>query len=528
MKANRKLEGIKIKKTIITEVALLLIVALVMSIGNRVETYATTQSGYSPALIGELGEASTVLVYSQIDATVKIYLPDMYWVPTTQYILVPVSVGAMASGFFVNSNGYIATAGHAVFCFTHTDFTQDLYTKYFLIYTSFEALLNAFEAEGYYFTPEEQASLLAYVETYGEIQDSIRQVYAVLGEVKATLTDVQSKGWLARVVAISPYIERDIAILKVELTNCPVLTVGDSDKVVTGDDVSMFGFPAVVTFHTELGPETTLAPSMTRGIISAKRTTNSQTPCFQTDAMITHGNSGGPGLNNIGEAIGVCSRGSISETGQQVAGFDFIIQSNVLKSFLTENSVSNQKGPVDNAFLQGLQYFYAKHYSLAKQKLEACTGLFDYHWRAQALIKDCNAAIARDEDVPLPTAHITPLSITITLGQSVPLTSTITGGTTPYTYQWYQNGTSVQAATSNTWSFTPTTANKYAIYLNVTDANGEIAQSETAYVSVAQPQGIVLGDSWMLILVLIAVVAVVAVIALVLVTRRAPHPASSV
>jgi hypothetical protein len=68
----------------------------------------------------------------------------------------------------------------------------------------------------------------------------------------------------------------------------------------------------------------------------------------------------------------------------------------------------------------------------------------------------------------------------------------------------------------------------YAIYLNVTDANGEIAQSETAYVSVAQPQGTVLGDSWMLILVLIAVVAVVAVIALVLVTRRAPHPASSV
>jgi hypothetical protein len=70
-------------------------------------------------------------------------------------------------------------------------------------------------------------------------------------------------------------------------------------------------------------------------------------------------------------------------------------------------------------------------------------------------------------------------------------------------------------------------ANKYAINLNVTDASGETAQSETAYVSVIQPQGTVLGDSWILIVVLIAVVAVVAVIALVLVTRRAPHPASS-
>jgi hypothetical protein len=244
--------------------------------------------------------------------------------------------------------------------------------------------------------------------------------------------------------------------------------------------------------------------------------------------MITHGNSGGPGLNKMGEVIGVCSRGSISETGQEVAGFDFIIQSNVLRSFLTENSVSNQKGPVDEAFLQGLGYFYAEHYSLAKQKFEVCTGLFDYHWRAEALIKDCNAAIARGEDVPFLTVHITPLSTTMTLGQSVAFASTITGGTTPYTYQWCQNGTSVQAATSNTWSFTPTTANTYAIYLNVTDANGEIAQSETAYVSVVQPQGTVLGDSWMLVLVLVAVVAVVVVIALVLVTRRRPHPASSV
>lgn len=528
MNANRKLEGIRIKKSIIAGATLLLILALGMSIKNRAETYATVQTGYPPALIGELGEASTVLIYSQIDATVKVYVPDIYWVPTTQYILVPVTVGAMASGFFVNSNGYIATAGHAIFCFTHTDFTQDLYTKYFLFYTSFEVLLNALEAEGYYFTPQEQATLLAYIQTYGELQDSIRQVYAVLGEVKATLTDIRAKGWLARVVAVSPYIERDIAVLKVELTNCPVLTVGDSDRVVTGDDVSMFGFPGVVTFHAELGPETTLAPSMTRGIISAKRFTNSQTPCFQTDAMITHGNSGGPGLNKMGEVIGVCSRGSISETGQEVAGFDFIIQSNVLRSFLTENSVSNQKGPVDEAFLQGLGYFYAEHYSLAKQKFEVCTGLFDYHWRAEALIKDCNAAIARGEDVPFLTVHITPLSTTMTLGQSVAFASTITGGTTPYTYQWCQNGTSVQAATSNTWSFTPTTANTYAIYLNVTDANGEIAQSETAYVSVVQPQGTVLGDSWMLVLVLVAVVAVVVVIALVLVTRRRPHPASSV
>jgi len=395
------LEGTKIKKFTIAGATLMLMLMANMATATKMQAFTPTSAGYAPALIGELGEASTVLIYSQIDATVKVYVPDIDWNPTSDYVLVPVTVGAWASGFFVNSNGYIATAGHALFCFTHTDFTQDLDTKYLLIGTSFSVLLDALEQEGYFFTLEEQALLLNYIQTYGLLQDSIRLVYAVLGEVKATLTDVQAKGWVARVVAVSPYIERDIAVLKVELTSCPVATVGDSDKVVTGDDVYMFGFPGVVTFHSELGPETTLAPSMTKGIVSAKRYTNFQTPCFQTDATITHGDSGGPGLNNKGEVIGVCSRGSITDAGEEAAGFDFIIQSNVLKSFLTESSVSNAKGPVDETFMKGLNYFYDKHYSAAKTQFETASGLFSYHWRAKELIIECNAAIARGEDISL-------------------------------------------------------------------------------------------------------------------------------
>jgi S1-C subfamily serine protease len=386
-------------------VGTLLLVMLLSSMFGAliwVQKCTATNSGYSPAMIGELGEAATVLIYSQIDATVKIYVPDANWIPTAEYILVTVSTGAMGSGAFVTSNGYIVTAGHVVFSFTHANIAQDLYTKYFLINASFAVLLQALENAGYSFTLPEQIQLLTYIQQYAELQDSLRQVYAVLGEVKTTLTDIQSKGWVARVVSVSPYIERDLALLKVEgLSNCPVLVVGDSDNVVTGDDVYMFGFPGVVTFHAELGPETMLAPSMTRGIISAKRFTNVQTPCFQTDAMITHGNSGGPGLNNNAEIVGICSRGSVSETGQEVAGFDFLIQGNVLKTFLAESSVNNTEGPVDEAFIRGLTYYYGKHYSAAKAEFETIAGLFDYHWRAKTLITECASAIARGQDVPL-------------------------------------------------------------------------------------------------------------------------------
>jgi serine protease Do len=368
--------------------------------GAQTVAAATPTSGYSTQIIGELGEASTVLIYSQIEATIKIPVPDADMAPTADFISVPVSTAAMGSGSFISSDGYIATAGHVVYSLTHTDISQDLYVKPLLVDASFSVLMDALDQAGYTFTSDEQAALQTYVDTYGTLQNSLRTVYAVLGEVSTTLVNIQTKGWVARVVSVSPYIQNDLAILKVELSNCPVLIVGDSDKVITGDDLYMFGFPGVVTFHASLGSETTLAPSMTKGIVSASRVTNSQTPCFQTDAALTHGNSGGSGLNNNGEIIGICSRGSISDTGQEVAGFDFLIKSNVLKTMMNEVGVNNAKGPVDSHFLKGLQYYYDKHYSTAKSEFETVSGLFDYQWRAKALITDCNTKIANGQDVP--------------------------------------------------------------------------------------------------------------------------------
>jgi len=83
------------------------------------------------------------------------------------------------------------------------------------------------------------------------------------------------------------------------------------------------------------------------------------------------------------------------------------------------------------------------------------------------------------------TVSITPLSASIIVGQSVTFTSTVSGGYTPYSYQWYLNGNPVSGATSDTWTFTPTTEGIYYIYLKVTDARDNTAQSETARVEVA-------------------------------------------
>lgn len=87
--------------------------------------------------------------------------------------------------------------------------------------------------------------------------------------------------------------------------------------------------------------------------------------------------------------------------------------------------------------------------------------------------------------LPPLSVSISPLSASILVGQSVTFTSTVSGGYTPYSYQWYLNGAPVSGATSDTWTFTPTTSGIYYVYLKVTDAKGNTAQSDTARITVA-------------------------------------------
>jgi hypothetical protein len=70
----------------------------------------------------------------------------------------------------------------------------------------------------------------------------------------------------------------------------------------------------------------------------------------------------------------------------------------------------------------------------------------------------------------------------------VDFTSTVSGGTSPYTYQWYLDDNPIPGATSESWMFEPTSGGIYYVYLKATDANSNTVQSETARITVlAQP-----------------------------------------
>ena len=84
---------------------------------------------------------------------------------------------------------------------------------------------------------------------------------------------------------------------------------------------------------------------------------------------------------------------------------------------------------------------------------------------------------------------ITPTAKAIDLGGSVYFRSTTNGGTQPYHYQWYLNGSLYPGADSSNWNFTPPSVAYYTVYVEVNDSSTPIQQtaSNTAFVTVNSP-----------------------------------------
>jgi Do/DeqQ family serine protease len=138
-------------------------------------------------------------------------------------------------------------------------------------------------------------------------------------QIKVDLNDNRTLD--AKVVGSDPL--SDLAVLKIDATNLPVLALGDSDKVRVGDVVLAIGNP--------LG----IGQTVTMGIISAKgRQTGLSSGNFedflQTDAPINQGNSGGALVSTNSELIGINSQ-ILSPSGGSI-GIGFAIPSNMART----------------------------------------------------------------------------------------------------------------------------------------------------------------------------------------------------
>lgn len=101
----------------------------------------------------------------------------------------------------------------------------------------------------------------------------------------------------AEVIGSDP--QTDVALLKIDASDLPTLTLGDSDELKVGEWVAAIGSPFGFDH------------SVTAGIVSAINRTlprDAYVPFIQTDVAINPGNSGGPLFNLDGEVVGINSQ----------------------------------------------------------------------------------------------------------------------------------------------------------------------------------------------------------------------------
>ena len=131
----------------------------------------------------------------------------------------------------------------------------------------------------------------------------------------------------------------DTAVVRIDRTDIPALTLGDSDQVRVGQQAIAVGSP--------FG----LDETVTAGIVSAlNRSLQAQgsqlTGLIQTDAPINPGNSGGPLTDRNGVVIGI--NDAIASTSGQSAGVGFAVPINDAKGLLEKvqnGAVGNQGQP---------------------------------------------------------------------------------------------------------------------------------------------------------------------------------------
>ncbi|MDM0020215.1 Do family serine endopeptidase [Variovorax saccharolyticus] len=132
-------------------------------------------------------------------------------------------------------------------------------------------------------------------------------------EVTVKLTD--RREFSAKVLGSDA--KTDVAVIKIEAKNLPVLSVGSTKDLKAGEWVLAIGSP--------FGFENTV----TAGVVSAKGRSlpdDGYVPFIQTDVAINPGNSGGPLLNTRGEVVGINSQIYSRSGGYQGVSFAIPIE----------------------------------------------------------------------------------------------------------------------------------------------------------------------------------------------------------
>jgi serine protease Do len=147
-----------------------------------------------------------------------------------------------------------------------------------------------------------------------------------------TLTVTMTSGEEYDATIIGTDSENDVALIKIDATGLPTVSIGDSDSIQVGEQLCAIGNP--------LGE---LTNTLTVGYVSAldREINENGTPInmFQTDCAINSGNSGGPIFDMNGNVVGITTAkysSSAYSSSASIEGIGFCIPINDAMSIVDD------------------------------------------------------------------------------------------------------------------------------------------------------------------------------------------------
>ncbi|MBA2543151.1 MAG: trypsin-like peptidase domain-containing protein, partial [Deltaproteobacteria bacterium] len=247
-------------------------------------------------------------------------------------------VGGMGSGFFASADGFVVTNAHVV-----EDIKKgELEAKKSALRQLFGKLARTPD-----FARASDADKLQLAEQLLASATVVKNNDIVLGDGKKMKYDIVAYG--------KPGQGTDVSVIKVATKDAPNLQLADSEQVELQDKVLAIGYPGAADMQGLLDDKSQLEASINDGAISAMKRTPSGDPIIQITASITHGNSGGPTINDKGEVIGLSTFGSKGE----VQGFNFIVVSHTVERFLKEAKANLAPSTTIKAWRKALDNMWA-------------------------------------------------------------------------------------------------------------------------------------------------------------------------
>lgn len=310
-----------------------------------------------------------------------------------------VNLTAIGSGFIVSPKGYVVTNAHVVAPDEDTLKKQLTIKGLSSIIAADVREINAKIGNSIPgFTEALKRAATIYYLRNMRLSKINKRFYVDMGTAVPGVAILQ-QGTPAEIVTVGEEIPgKDVAILKMEKDNLPTLALGDDTTLDTGDHLYVVGYPGAATFHAALAESSQVEPTLTDGVLSAKKKMRGGWTVLQTSADMTHGNSGGPVMDAKGRVVGIATFGSTDAQGREIAGLNFVVPITVVRQFLDKMNIQAESGTVSKLYTEALDLYDKDHFKTALAKFQDINTIAPGDPTIQAYVSKSQKAIIEGRD----------------------------------------------------------------------------------------------------------------------------------